>query len=97
MGARWPWALISERPVHWPNMFVCLNRICHPRSVHNSCEVRASYDKSPFLVQVTLGGLKAGTQYYVTVLLVLKDDRPGPAATFVVSTTTGEHVLAAQV
>ena len=49
------------------------------------------------LLQVTLGGLKAGTQYYVTVLFVLEDDSPGPAVTFVVSTTTGEHVLAAQV
>ena len=53
--------------------------------------------KVPSLLQVTLGGLQAGTQYYVTVLLVLEDDSPGPAATFVVSTTTGEHVLAAQV
>ena len=53
--------------------------------------------KVPSLLQVTLGGLQAGTQYYVTVLLVLEDDSPGPAATFVVSTTTGEHLLAAQV
>ena len=43
-------------------------------------------------MQVTLGGLKAGTEYHVTLRVVLKNDTAGPATTFVVSTTESKLV-----
>ena len=39
-------------------------------------------------MQVTIGGLNAGTQYIVTVNVVLMGDHPGPKATLVISTTS---------
>ena len=48
--------------------------------------------KVPSLVQVTLGGLKAGTEYHVTLRVVLKNDTDGPANTFFVSTTKSKLV-----
>ena len=56
---------------------------------YTSCEV---HDAIPSLLQVTFRGLTAGTQYRVTVLVVLKNDRPGPATTLIVSTTGGKLV-----
>ena len=44
-------------------------------------------------MQVTIGGLSAGTQYLVTVMVVLKGDRPGPETTLVIS-TNGKNVHA---
>lgn len=56
---------------------------------YTNCEV---HDAIPSPVQVTFRGLVAGTQYRVTVLVVLKNDRPGPATTLIVSTTRGKLV-----
>ena len=41
-----------------------------------------------FPMQVTIGGLNAGTQYIVTVNVMLMGDHPGPKATLVISTTS---------
>ena len=37
-------------------------------------------------MQVTIGGLSVGTQYIVTVNVVLRGDHPGPKTTLVIST-----------
>ena len=61
--------------------------------MHSKCVVCAWSDGAVSLhVQVTLGGLKAGTQYRVTLQVIIKENHSGPETTFVVSTTGSKLV-----
>ena len=89
-----------QAPVHWLYYALLAGLVLAlgfpPRAIsHGSSTpavrcVHGVIERTPSnsLVQVTLRGLKLGTQYYVTVLVVLTDDRPGPETTLVVSTTS---------